>query len=931
MHKLVASYKILLILFFFGWTHTLVAQRNLYKGERLFDLNLFEEAIPYFEKELENNNREIEYAATEYLADCYRYLGDFEQAENFYLKLFKMKKREPIHVLNYALALKASSKYAEAAEQFQIYQEMNPEDPMAEFYIESCYLAQSWLDETLGKDAKNMFTWNSPNMELSPVILGPTVYYSAIRKNNKKRLVTFNDSQREIALDFYSVNYTTSADGRTEAQPVDGLNTPFHEGPATFSADGTEVYFTRTVQGKKDKKAIKAKAKELELQAQKGSKRSKKRKTLPTRQENIILSTLNIYYSKKDSTGKWSKPVSAFDFNSKTYSCGHPSLSADGNFLFFMSDMPGGLGGTDIWYVQKSDSGTWGKPINCGTPLNTFGYELFPTIHQQTGKLYFSSNVHPGMGKLDLFSADWVDDKFKRVTNLKPPFNSIGDDFGITLTDNGTQGFFTSDRFNGYGSDDIYAFSLESDLTLTVDGNKFSFENNIVFNDVTYSLYNKSTETYTDIPLIDGIYQFEVDTSLEYTLVARKNGFPYNKVDIDFALNNRNELMHVILTPSLHDVYVNGYLSESKLSPRFDSTLLDVVFDTLVTRAPGAYVSLLTEDDLLERKLTNRKGYFEFSKTVQAGTNNHLIAYKEPRVELEETIALKGILRSGDEPLKNALVLLKNGDEVVGQTTTNYKGEYVFDAEYDKNYTVEFQKQGYSSNSLQISTADDNLEDFLIAEEITIDPKDPIPFSGLVAIDDMPLKDVWITVYDGTKVIKHIKTNEDGSFNLNLLDKGDYEITATAEGFFQKEQRIKLEDFEEGVPLNLNFEMKQLVKGEAIELPDVYYDFNKTEIMYESLPTMFKLLEFLKINEDVRIELSAHTDARGSAAYNEKLSQGRAESVYYYLVIEGIEPYRLKAVGYGETKLRNRCADGIECTEEEHQYNRRTEVTILPD
>lgn len=152
----------------------------------------------------------------------------------------------------------------------------------------------------------------------------------------------------------------------------------------------------------------------------------------------------------------------SFPFNSADYSTGQPALHPDGHVLFFTSDMPGGFGGKDIYYVMRTDSG-WGVPVNAGPHVNTAGDEMFPYV-AATGRLYFSSDRWPGLGGLDIFSVQ-LDGQYRAVgapENAGAPVNSSRNDFGILLYDQGRKGFISSDR---RGNDDIYGFSLSSPLS----------------------------------------------------------------------------------------------------------------------------------------------------------------------------------------------------------------------------------------------------------------------------------------------------------------------------------------------------------------------------------------------------------------------------------------------------------------------------------
>ena len=145
-----------------------------------------------------------------------------------------------------------------------------------------------------------------------------------------------------------------------------------------------------------------------------------------------------------------------FPYNQpETFSVGHPALSPDGQILYFVSDMPGGYGQTDLYFSERQADGSWSKPVNAGATVNTPGKEVFPVVHQD-GTLYFSSDEHLGMGGLDIFSAEGSRNTWQSVTNLHYPFNSPRDDFGLIFEKQGRNGYLSSNRGGDAGSDDIY-------------------------------------------------------------------------------------------------------------------------------------------------------------------------------------------------------------------------------------------------------------------------------------------------------------------------------------------------------------------------------------------------------------------------------------------------------------------------------------------
>jgi outer membrane protein OmpA-like peptidoglycan-associated protein len=219
--------------------------------------------------------------------------------------------------------------------------------------------------------------------------------------------------------------------------PVMNFNT-YHDGPVAFSPGGDTAYFTVTNPDA---------PKDL---GDKVSYREGKKVVTWT------LRRLEILWTAKDSSGNWG-PSHPFAYNNPThYSVGHAALSPDGQILYFTSDMPGGYGRTDIWYVRRQGDGSWSAPVNCGPEVNTEDEEAFPTIGKD-GRLYFASKGHAGMGGYDVFVGIGQANQWQSVRNLGYPLNSSGDDFYFTVKDS-LSGFLSSDRPGGKGSDDIYQY-----------------------------------------------------------------------------------------------------------------------------------------------------------------------------------------------------------------------------------------------------------------------------------------------------------------------------------------------------------------------------------------------------------------------------------------------------------------------------------------
>ena len=286
--------------------------------------------------------------------------------------------------------------------------------------------------------------------------------------------------------------YHTKADANglwSAPQTLPGaVNGRFHDGPATFDAEGRTMYFTRSDYLKfrlnKDDKAV---------------------------------SHLKLFRAELGDDGQWGN-IHQFAYNGETFSTGHAALSADGNTLYFISDRPGGLGGTDLYRSTRTDMG-WSEPESLGAPVNTSGNEMFPTLQGDT--LYFASNGHAGLGGLDIFRTWPEGDGWAVPENLNYPINTPFDDFALVMLPGGRSGFLSSNRS---GSDRIHRFEVH-DPTLILIGQFRNEANGQPMADVEVNLKDLVTgEVFTMLTGPDGQYSFPLQKDRAYRVSGGKNG-----------------------------------------------------------------------------------------------------------------------------------------------------------------------------------------------------------------------------------------------------------------------------------------------------------------------------------------------------------------------------------------------------------------------
>jgi len=261
--------------------------------------------------------------------------------------------------------------------------------------------------------------------EFSPVYYKGDIVFCSNKKNTM--FIDYTDEKDNLPLlDIFLVEETGRNKWGSPELFAKNFRSNFNEGPVTFSNRGSEMYFTRNNDAKKKI----------------GNVIDRKNK-------------LGIYYSKYNRRQALWGAATPFKYNNPDYNFAHPSLSEDGNYLYFVSDMDGGYGGTDL-YVCELQNGTWGAPQNLGPNINTEGNEYFPFIHS-TGRLYFSSDEHESIGRLDIFYSEKVNGDWHKPIRMDEPINSRYNDFGLIIDAFKKTGMFCSDRART--SDDIYTFT----------------------------------------------------------------------------------------------------------------------------------------------------------------------------------------------------------------------------------------------------------------------------------------------------------------------------------------------------------------------------------------------------------------------------------------------------------------------------------------
>lgn len=472
---------------------------KLKKADNYYDHLAYAYAAPLYE-ELTGSSYDNPKLQSK-LATSYFHMGNMQRAEECFENVVNTNEATDQDIFFYAQALKQNGNYQKSDEWMQKFHQRNAKDARANSYVQE----PNYLTEIEKKGEKFEIKNLNVNSDASdfggyPSIDGKTSYFVSARRKTAAVKSEFGWNSRRF-LDLYSSTVGSDQE-MTDPQLVSKkVNTKFHEGPMCFTRDGGYVYFTRN-------------------NIAKGS----------DRKDDQGIQNLKLYRSRVDDNGKWVDEL-VLPFNSRDYSVGHPSVSPDGKILYFVSDMPGGFGGADLYKVDVSADGTLGTPVNMGSQFNTEGHEMFPWISEE-GHLFFSSNGHIGMGGLDVFVAMAKRaGGFGKIVNVGKPVNSNKDDFAFTMNSDNKTGYFSSNRGNGKGDDDIYSFVLAEPFKkpLIVEGVISDQRNNEILPLSEVKLLDEKGDliasTFSDEK---GAYTFDVEPERDYTVTAKKDDFQDN-------------------------------------------------------------------------------------------------------------------------------------------------------------------------------------------------------------------------------------------------------------------------------------------------------------------------------------------------------------------------------------------------------------------
>ncbi len=482
-------------------TTVAVGQRR-YAADRYFKEYAYQKSAELYQRL--NDKGDQSYLVLSRLGDSHYFTTNFTEAEKAYEKLMAAYENiaDAKHVFRYAQVLKSNGKVSDSDTWLLKLKKLTGDDSrVSELEKNKNYFAEYTNKPKTYINIHNLST-NTKFSDFGGFLHDGYFYFASTRPDQEnKKLYKWNN---QPYLDIYKAKQKPLTAKKILdvelAEKVASLTTKYHESNVIITKDGQTVYFTRDNFDGSQLKGDKERTTHLKL------------------------------YRAERNYDSWGE-AEELPFNDDAYSIGHPALSADEKTLYFVSDMPEGYGGTDLYKVTVNDDGTFGNPENLGSSINTEGREMFPFVGSDN-RLYFSSDGHLGLGALDVFESTYDGTAFSKPVNLGAPINGPMDDFSFVINDEKSAGYFSSNRSEGRGDDDIYSF-LVYKCKEDIDGFITDTRTGAPIPDALVKLMNEKGEPLGETRTAsDGGYSFkQLECEKRFIVVASKADYKSNKTE----------------------------------------------------------------------------------------------------------------------------------------------------------------------------------------------------------------------------------------------------------------------------------------------------------------------------------------------------------------------------------------------------------------
>lgn len=763
---------------------------------------------------------------------------------------------------------------------------------------------------------------NTKAAEYAPVISGDenTLIFTSSRAD------TYGGEQDEFGNYFDDIYVTSYENGKWTTPKNIGppINTIYHDATIGLSVDGQQlfIYQNDSITGSGD----------------------------------IFVSSLK--------NGKWSRPEKMpSPINSKAWEPGG-SMIADENTFFFSSDKPGGFGGTDLYVCKKKANGKWSEPKNLGPKVNTPYDEDAPFIHPDSKTLYFSSTGHNSIGGFDVFTVQYNSEKdsIGIPENIGYPINTADDELFFVWSADGTRGYFSAAREEGFGDRDIYVIqrpSIEMNLILFSGKIKSLKKDHIPASIYVIDNATNKVVAHYDSTIFADNYTITLEPGKNYAIAVESVKHLTHSENINIPVNGFFELKKDIALHPLDEgglIVLNNVFFDNGSSDLKKESFgeLDRYYETLKNN-PDLFVEIASHafdynDHSANAELSQKRAEAVVDYLVKKGINPEMLRamgygdrFKLLDDDSEEArnantrteLVILDKLKKGESKKKTNGFYndkVKEGiTDIVAIRNEEFKSvEVKRDSENrqeapKEKYLVEKEKDVYfAENAIELKKVR------LVQEKVKTGILKPVLVKGIVKEGEsgkpVKAKVQLLDLYGN--LISETTTKEDGLFQLDAYNAAEkkHSIAVHKEGYKYDSKDFTLPaNSGEKIEVVQDLTVYKLIVGSKFRLRNIYFDYNKASLKKESSPELNKLVKLLKQNPDLVIEVAGHTDSKGAARYNRKLSQSRCDNVVSYLIKNGVPKARLKPVGYGEEKPLASNDD----EEEGREFNRRIEFEVL--
>lgn len=466
------------------------------KADEAYNNNAFDDAIELYTKAVGKvkgkDGKEAKSCIAFQIAKCYLSLNDYKKAESQFKKVMKGEPADAEAYYVYGNLLKSQGRYEEARVQFEKYVEKNPTSDKGKIAVQSCTNAIDWINNPTCYQIENLRVFNDKMMDFTPIYSNKKQTQVIFASNRAKSLGKESGIWGELNEDLWVSNLGKNKKWSTPTA-VPGLSSDKSEGAAVMNSRYNMIYITRCFGDKKNG------------------------------------SGCQIYSVRRMGPSKWGE-ANKIELFPDSFVTGHPALTLDDKVLVFASNAPGGEGGMDLYYaLYDRKAKSFANPVNLGKEINTSANEMYPYL-KADGTLYFSSDKAEGMGGLDIYKAEKIEEnKWGNPENMRYPINSEADDFGIVFKRGEEAGMLSSNRKGSRGGDDIWAFAIP-EAKIMLSGTVRDKDTKEVLADATVELTDAQGNKFTAKTDATGYYKKEIPFGVAYDMIASKKDY-YNDVN----------------------------------------------------------------------------------------------------------------------------------------------------------------------------------------------------------------------------------------------------------------------------------------------------------------------------------------------------------------------------------------------------------------